>query len=240
MGVLAVLALALGVAEWFVHRKAQEANRGIHSLQAGVSRIAAERQGYQEMMRRPENAQLLKETDDLNQIYDAKAFSWTLVMEDLETVLPSGVQVTAIDPTREKDGNITLHVRVHGPRDKSIELVKNLELSKRFLSPRIVGESADTSVGFNQKPEPVSVSNTTELDLLAEYNANSPDESSPATAGNASAPDELGPAKAGNASADSAANVAAPPKPVTTLQYVARTGSDKSKPHPTSHLGGAE
>ena len=85
-------------------------------------------------MRQPENAQVLAQAEALNQLFDEKAFSWTLAMEDLETVLPGGVQVTSIEPTRDKDGHITLHLRVLGPRDRAIELVANLEHSQALSS----------------------------------------------------------------------------------------------------------
>ncbi len=87
-------------------------------------------------MRQPANAQVLAQAEALNQLFDEKAFSWTLAMEDLETVLPGGVQVSTIEPVRDKDGHITLHLRVIGPRDRAVELVQNLEHSKRFLLPQ--------------------------------------------------------------------------------------------------------
>jgi len=40
-----------------------------------------------------------------------------------------------------------LHLHVIGPRDRAVELVRNLEHSKRFLLPRIVGENADRTEG---------------------------------------------------------------------------------------------
>jgi type IV pilus assembly protein PilN len=123
---------------------------------------------------------LLKQTDALNHLFDEKAFSWTLAMEDLETVLPGGVQVSTIEPVRAKDGHITLHLRVIGPRDRAIELVRNLEHSRRFLLPRIVGENAEATGGPNERLEPVSASNRFDFDLLAEYNPAAPGERRPA------------------------------------------------------------
>ena len=101
-------------------------------------------------MHQPANAQLLAQAGMLNQLFDEKAFSWTLAMEDLETVLPGGVQVTTLEPARAKDGHITLRLRVMGPRDRDVELVQNLEHSRRFLLPRIVGENASR----DRRPEP--------------------------------------------------------------------------------------
>jgi type IV pilus assembly protein PilN len=121
-------------------------------------------------MRQPENLQLLSQVAALNQLFDEKTFSWTLAMEDLETVLPSGVQVTSIEPARAKEGPITLKLRVVGPRDRAVQLVQNLEHSKHFLLPRIVGESSESTGGPAQHLEPVSASNRVNFELLADYN----------------------------------------------------------------------
>ena len=97
-------------------------------------------------------------------------------MEALETVLPAGVQVTSIEPIRDKEGHITVHLRVVGPRDRAVDLVRNLEHSRRFLQPRIVGESAESNNGPGQRLEPVSPSNRFDFDLLADYNPPTPEE----------------------------------------------------------------
>jgi type IV pilus assembly protein PilN len=86
--------------------------------------------------------------------------------------LPAGVQVTTLEPT-VKNGQITVHLRVIGPRDRDVELVQNLEHSRHFLMPRIVGENAESMGGPNQRPEPVSASNRVDFDVLADYTAGS-------------------------------------------------------------------
>jgi type IV pilus assembly protein PilN len=171
IGVLALIAIALGLGLRAVHEKAEAARARDHSLDGQIARITQERQGYKAMMRRPENAEVLAQAEALNQLFDEKAFSWTLAMEDLETVLPGGVQVTSIEPNRDKDGHITLHLRVLGPRDRAIELVSNLEHSRHFLEPRIVGESSESSGAPGERLEPVSASNRVNFELLAEYGA---------------------------------------------------------------------
>jgi type IV pilus assembly protein PilN len=181
MGVLAVVALALGLGLRALHQKAQEARDRDHSLDGQIAGITRERQGYQDLMRQPDNSKLLSQTGSLNQIFDEKSFSWTLAIENLETVLPSGVQVSALEPVRAKDGQITLHLRVIGPRDHEVELVRNLEHSRRFLQPRIVGENAESTSGPNQQRlEPISASNRFNFDLLAEYNPPTQEERRPA------------------------------------------------------------
>jgi type IV pilus assembly protein PilN len=170
MGVLALVATALGLGLHAVHNRAELARERERALDAQIAHVTQERQSYQNLMDRPDNAQLLKQADALNRLFDEKAFSWTLAMENLETVLPRGVQVSTLDPVRAKDGHITLHLRVVGPRDRSVDLVRNLEHSRRFLQPRIIGESSESTNQANQRLEPVSATNRFTFDLLAEYN----------------------------------------------------------------------
>jgi type IV pilus assembly protein PilN len=179
---LAVVAIALGFGVHALDQTAQIARDKVRALEETIARFNAERRGYQSMMREPENAAVLAQAENLNQLFDEKAFSWTLAMEDLETVLPGGVQVTTLEPAREKDGNIILHLRVVGPRNLSIQLMANLEHSRRFLSPRIVGENSETQGGPNQRMEPVSAESRVNFDLLADYIPAKPSERRPAKA----------------------------------------------------------
>jgi type IV pilus assembly protein PilN len=175
MAVLAVVAIGLGLGLHAFHQKAEIARATEQRVQARIDAINRERQGYHDLMQQPANDKLLKQAAELNQIFDEKTFSWTLAMEDLETVLPGGVQVTAIDPSRDtKTGKITLKLRVVGPRDKSDDLVQNLEHSRYFLAPHIVSESTESNGGPNERLEPVSESNRFTFELLADYNSATP------------------------------------------------------------------
>jgi type IV pilus assembly protein PilN len=176
IGVLALVAIVLGLGLRAVHEKAEEARAHDHSLDGKIAQIKQERQGYESLMHQPDNAKTLLQAENLNQLFDEKGFSWTLAMEDLETVLPGGVQVTTIEPTRAKDGHITLRLRVIGPRDRAVELVQNLEHSRRFLLPRIVGENSESKGGPGEAAEPVSASNRVDFDVLADYNPAKPGE----------------------------------------------------------------
>lgn len=170
MGVLALIAIALGLGLRAFHQKAEEARAREHALDQRIAAVAQEREGYRDLMRQPANAEVVTKAGLLNRLIDEKTFSWTLAMEDLETVLPGGVQVSTLEPLRGKDGQITLHLRVTGPWDRGVELVENLEHSKRFVLPRIVGSNAETSGGPGERLEPVSGSNRFNFDLLANYN----------------------------------------------------------------------
>ena len=171
MGVLAILAILLGVGLHLFHSKAEAARARDHSLDGQIAHITQERQGYQDLMRQPDNAKLLLQAQVLNKLFEEKTFSWTLAMEDLETVLPGGVMVSTLEPKRDnKTGVITVNLHVIGARDRAVELVSNLEHSKRFLFPRIIGENSESAGGAGQKLQPVSASNSVNFELLADYN----------------------------------------------------------------------
>jgi type IV pilus assembly protein PilN len=176
MAVLAALCLLFVLCLHLFDSQAAEARAREHSLDGAIARIEAERQQAQAFMQRPDNAQLLNQAEFLNERFDEKAFSWTLAMEAMETVLPAGVQVTSIEPQRTKDGHINVELRVLGPHDRSVDLVRNLEHSRRFLEPRIEGESAESSTGPNQRIEAPSASNRFEFELFADYNPPAPGE----------------------------------------------------------------
>jgi len=179
MGVLAGLSLLLWVSLHYIHQSAEAARARNHSLDGQLAQVTRERQGYTAMMQQPDNAKLLQQAAVLNKLIDQKSFSWTLAMEDLETVLPGGVQVTSLEPVRdEKTGKITLHMRVQGPRDRNVDLVRNLEHSRRFLKPRIAGENSVAEE--NERPgthlAPATLSDRVDFDLLADYNPATPEE----------------------------------------------------------------
>jgi type IV pilus assembly protein PilN len=177
MGVLILVGIVLGVGLYALHARAAAVRAREHSLDSDIAAVRGEEQGYENLVRQPDNSTVLAHAATLNKLFDAKAFSWTLAMEDLETVLPGGVQVGNLEPIRDsKDGHITLHLRVLGPRDKAVELVQNLERSRHFLEPRITGEASETAGNgnANQVQEPVGPANRVTFDLMADYNPAGP------------------------------------------------------------------
>jgi type IV pilus assembly protein PilN len=171
MAVLVVVGIGLGIGLHAFHQQAEEARATKQQVQSKIDAINRERQGYQDLMRQPANDTLLKQVTALNQLIDEKTFSWTLAMEDLETVLPGGVQATTLEPVRDtKTGIITLKLRVIGPRDRAVDLVENLEHSKHFLLPSIVGESTESIGGPGERLEPPSASTRVNFEVQAQYN----------------------------------------------------------------------
>lgn len=90
-------------------------------------------------------------------------------MTDLETVLPSGVQVLSLDPVITKSGEVQIHLRVSGARDRAIQLVQNLEKSRHFASPRLAGETLAQASGQNNGFQPASNASVVNFEILADY-----------------------------------------------------------------------
>jgi type IV pilus assembly protein PilN len=166
---LAVTAVPLWLLLATEKRKAAEAQARLDAVNHQIHALEQQRQVFQADMRQPQNALVLNQSQFLNQIFAEKAFSWTAVMMDLENVLPTGVQVLAIDPVPAKDGKVTIRLRVSGAHDRGVELVRNLEHSHRFLSPRLARETAENNQN-GRGAEPVSTAAPVNFDLLAEYN----------------------------------------------------------------------
>jgi type IV pilus assembly protein PilN len=169
MLILLVLALPFWLLMHSEQKKAAAATAHVRSMQNRVQQMQRQQQSYQSLMRQPQNAAVLTQSDFLNDLFRRKAFSWTATMTDLETVLPAGVQVLSIDPQVSPTGHVVIRMRVSGSRDRAVALVKNLEGSKHFATPRLASEALATANSGNQQAMPVSGSNDVNFDILADY-----------------------------------------------------------------------
>jgi len=169
MLVLVLIAIPLFLVLRAEHTKAESAMAQVHAMQNNVRALERQQQSYQALMREPQNAAVLTRSGYLNSLFRRKAFSWTATMTDLETVLPEGVQVLSLDPVITKSGEVQIHLRVSGGRDRAIQLVQNLEKSRHFASPRLAGETLAQSSGPNNGFQPASNSSLVNFEILADY-----------------------------------------------------------------------
>ena len=141
MLVLVVLALPMLLVLRVEQNKAQQATARVDQLKRNIALLEAQQRSARALLQQPDNASLLAQVDFLNELFRRKAFSWTATMSDLETTLPAGVQVLSIDPVVAADGHVTIRLRVSGPRERAVAVVRNLERSRHFLAPRLASES---------------------------------------------------------------------------------------------------
>ena len=175
MAALAVVGVGALIATHLLQKKLDVARAQLDQVHEKVVVARSEKQGNEQRMRQPANAAVLARAHFLNALFLRKSFSWTAVMMDLETVLPIGVQVTSIEPQISSNGNVIIRLRVSGERDRAVQLVRNLERSKRFLAPRLTGEAAQAKEPGTQGNPNVANMNSlatpgVEFEILADYN----------------------------------------------------------------------
>jgi type IV pilus assembly protein PilN len=175
MAVLAVVGVGAIIATHVLQQKLDIEKAQIDRVHAQVLAARQEKQVNEQRMRQPANAAVLTRAHFLNTLFLRKSFSWTAVMMDLETVLPAGVQVTSIEPSISGDGNVLIRLRVSGERDRAVQLVRNLERSRRFRAPRLTGEATQAKEGGGQAGNNFGSSNGlapagVEFEILADYN----------------------------------------------------------------------
>jgi type IV pilus assembly protein PilN len=170
MAVLTVLAIGLTIGLRIMSKRVNAAEAQMRELKTQTSVVVNERQANEARMRQPVNQAVLERSHFLNDLFQRKSFSWTAVMMDLENVLPSGVQVTSIEPVITPDGDVNIRLRVSGERDREVDLIRNLERSQRFVSPRLMNESAQSQ---DQSSRPVAIGlppSAVEFVILSGYN----------------------------------------------------------------------
>ncbi len=169
---IAALAIVAAADAFWLHAltaKARAAEAQMNALRAKTTQYQQERQRNEARMRQPQNMAVLEPSRFLNALFAQKSFSWTAVMMDLERVLPAGVQVTSIDPATTKNGDVNIRLKVSGDRDRAVELVRNLERSQRFITPRIAGEAAQAQE-TGRLSASVVAPGAVEFDILSGYN----------------------------------------------------------------------
>lgn len=71
---------------------------------------------------------------EANVLIDERMFSWTELLNHLETALPPDVRIQSIRPSIDKDGNLSVYLLVIGHREEDIEsFVEHLEGTGSFL-----------------------------------------------------------------------------------------------------------
>jgi type IV pilus assembly protein PilN len=173
MVVLTLLAVAFGFALRSLNAKARVAQAQMDALKAKTRQYQQERLTNEARMHQPQNMAVLERSQFLNAVFARKSFSWTAVMMDLEKVLPTGVQVTSIEPAITKEGDVNIRLRVSGDRERAVLLVRNLETSQRFLSPRLASEQAQTQDANHSgaaAAAQLTVPGAVQFEILSGYN----------------------------------------------------------------------
>jgi type IV pilus assembly protein PilN len=243
MAALVVVAVALGFALHVLSARAAEAEQKMGALKGRTAQLQNEKLSDEARMRQPQNAAVLARSRFLNDLFAHKSFSWTAVMMDLEDVLPGGVQVTSIEPSIDAAGGVHIRLKVSGDRDRAVQLVRNLETSKRFLMPRLSDESMQAQNEGSQRA--MTTPGGVEFDILAGYNPLPAADSEAATekTGKTEAPAKgsrktSGTRRAGPKKPDPGSPKGMPPVAKSAQRSAAPAAAASGKNHVSSTAGG--
>ena len=170
--ILAVLAVPLFLTMHVEESKAATAQARVVALQQNIETLRDQQAHARALILEGPNAATIHEIDFLNHTFRQKAFSWTATMADLETVLPYGVAVRGIEPLLAPDGHVLIRLRVDGPREKAIDVIRNLEHSHHFIAPRLVQETEVTDQnkqGNRLQPIDTGAAPDVRFDILSDY-----------------------------------------------------------------------
>lgn len=143
-GIATALLIAYAVYTWVDGRSVA---RDIRRLTQQQAQLDEQRRHTEEILNRPENRGVRDTSQLVNNLIARKAlFSWTLVLSELEQLMPPRVRVLSIKPDIDKNNQMVLDLSVEGESyDNANDLVKRMEQSRRFRNTRIVTQSSNPS-----------------------------------------------------------------------------------------------
>jgi type IV pilus assembly protein PilN len=119
-------------------------------LKTQLAEFDHERSQAEAMLNQPQNRIVRDRSRFLNDLFERKAFSWTLAFEQLEQVMPAHLHVISIHPGISPDNNLELRLIVGGEtREQALDLVRKMENSKHFRQTHIESETFSDSENGN-------------------------------------------------------------------------------------------
>jgi type IV pilus assembly protein PilN len=135
--------LTMTIVGWF---NARRDHQTMAHIRAEIADRDQRRMAAEQFLNLPENSTTRDESQVLNELIERKAFSWTLVLENLERVMPARVHLVSIHPELDPDNQLALKMTVAGDsRDRAIELARRMEDSRRFAQTSILDERSTQS-----------------------------------------------------------------------------------------------
>jgi Tfp pilus assembly protein PilN len=136
--VLTLALLSLSARGWV---KAGRDRQSIRQLQQQIAQLDRERADAQAFLDLPANRSTRDQSQFLNGLIQRKAFSWTRVFADLETVMPINLHVVSLKPELTDENQLQLQMKVTGDsRAGALELVHRMEGSPHFQGTQLVAE----------------------------------------------------------------------------------------------------
>lgn len=138
---LLLVAITTSLLSYQRHQESRNVRSQLDDRQAQMAQLDKEYSDARTTLDLPQNSGTRDQSQFLNDLFQRKSFSWTKVLSDLETVMPTGVQVVSIKPELNQQGQLQFDLTVAADRrEDAIDLTRNMEKSPRFFQPAIRAE----------------------------------------------------------------------------------------------------
>lgn len=142
LGVVTIALLFILTTAWI---NAGKDRRLMREQRSEIGARDREKASAQALMNLPQNSVTRDRSQFLNDLFYRKSFSWTMVFEDLERVMPPGLHVVSIHPELTADNELEIKIQVAGEsRERAIELAQKMEQSDHFQQTRIDEENSES------------------------------------------------------------------------------------------------
>ena len=136
---LTVTLLALSIR---TYQGSQKDWASAREAEARLAELKKEEAQAKQILAQPQNRGTRDNSQFLNVAIQRKSFSWTRLMEDLERIMPAGLRVVSITPVQDEHSRFVLQLQVEGQnRESAVDLLRNMEKSKRFRDSKLTTES---------------------------------------------------------------------------------------------------
>jgi type IV pilus assembly protein PilN len=148
LALLLAFTVVLSIACVSNYRNSRNDRKRIDDLQKQISVVESERTKNQEILDRPENRDVRDQLGFWNGVIYEKTLSWTVLLADLEKIMPSRAYLVSVQPSITKDHRIQLHLMIGGEKhSNAVELVHRMEESDHFRFPELYAEQVKTTQG---------------------------------------------------------------------------------------------
>ena len=115
------------------HQQAAGIRAAVQEAEREASKLSAEQNRLEEIIRRPENTEVLERSVFLNTLLARKAVSWTRIFSDLEKVMPHNVRLISVRPQVGEGNQILLDMVVGAQSGEPvITMLRRLESAPQF------------------------------------------------------------------------------------------------------------
>jgi type IV pilus assembly protein PilN len=163
--IAALLVLLAGVSYWnsshyrAAHSRREQIRHLLSEDKARIEKLEKEQQEIMARLQKTDTSEFLDLVDYINRLIKQRTFSWTRLLNDLETLTPGNLQIVSIRPL-VVGNEIGIEITANGRSSQDyIEFISNLESSGKFYkinpifediakAPGLVGKLINVTVKY--------------------------------------------------------------------------------------------